>query len=71
MLKYQAILKNNKNGHKLFNTPQQAIKAYPNQILKLIEVQDIKHDRILTGARNNRGKQYLNRKDKLNRIISI
>ena len=31
-IQFQAILKNGKNGSKLFNTEIEAIKFYPNQI---------------------------------------
>ena len=47
MTKFQAILKNGKNGSKLFKTPSAAIKMYPNgQILKLVTIEDIKFDSV-------------------------
>ena len=37
-MKYQAILKNGKNGEKLFLTPKKAVKFYPGQIKLLKEI---------------------------------
>lgn len=62
MTKFQAILKNGKNGSKLFKTPSDAIKMYPNgQILKLVTIEDIKFDSIKTGNRNKKGRQFAQR----------
>ena len=60
-IKYQAILKNGKNGSKLFNNPTEALKFYPNQIETLKEVNFIDFDKIKTGNRNKRGRQFLQR----------
>jgi len=57
--KFQAILKNGKNGSKLFKTPSEAIKMYPNgQILKLVPVNITNFDTVKTGNRNKRGRQF-------------
>jgi hypothetical protein len=62
MTKFQAILKNGKNGSKLFKTPKEAVKMYPNgQILKLVTIEDIKFDSVKTGNRNKRGRQFAGR----------
>ena len=60
-IKYQAILKNGKNGSKLFNNPTEALKFYPNQIQILKEVNNINFDKIKTGNRNKKGRQFLQR----------
>ena len=71
-IKYQIILKNNKNGVKLFNSINEIKKIYNLKDIKTINdiiIPDNKN--ILTGIKNNRGKQFLNRKNKLNRVVSI
>lgn len=60
-MQYQAILKNGKNGSKLFNSPKDALKFYPNQIKILKEVNNINFDKIKTGNRNKTGRQFLQR----------
>ena len=58
-MKFQAILKNGRNGSKLFKTPKEALKMYPNgQILKLVTIEDINFDKIKTGNRNKKGRQF-------------
>lgn len=58
-MKFQAILKNGRNGSKLFKSPKDALKMYPNgQILKLVTIEDINFDKIKTGNRNKRGRQF-------------
>ena len=37
-MKYQAILKNGKNGEKLFKSAEAAVKFYPGQIKLLKEI---------------------------------
>ena len=57
--KFQAILKNGKNGSKLFKNPSEAIKMYPNgQILKLVPINIANFDNVKTGNRNKRGRQF-------------
>ena len=71
-IKYQIILKNNKNGVKLFNSINEIKKTYNLKDIKAINdiiISDNKN--ILTGIKNNRGKQFLNRKNNLNRVVSI
>ena len=62
MTKFQAILKNGKNGSKLFNTPNQAIAMYPNgQIEKLVTIDTSSFESVKTGNRNKKGRQFLGR----------
>ena len=58
MIQFQAILKNGKNGSKLFDTPLEAIKYYPNQLKKLKEITVEDFTNIKTGNRNKRGRQF-------------
>ena len=58
---YQALLLNGKNGSKLFKTPLEAMKMYPNQIKKLVPIEIASFDNIKTGNRNKRGRQFAQR----------
>tara|TARA_B100000900_G_C19934344_1_gene454915 strand:+ start:84 stop:281 length:198 start_codon:yes stop_codon:yes gene_type:complete len=58
MIQFQAILKNGKNGSKLFDTPLEAVKYYPNQLEKLKEITVEDFTNIKTGNRNKRGRQF-------------
>ncbi len=58
MQKFQAILKNGYNGSKLFDTPLQALKFYPNQIKSLKEITIEDFTNVKTGNRNKRGRQF-------------
>ena len=70
--KLQVILKNNKNGSKLFDSIADIKKVYNLKDIKSINDICISNEKnTLTGARNTRGKQFLNRKNKLNRVVSI
>lgn len=69
---YQVVLKNGKNGVKLFKSLNEIFKFYNKRDIKSINdiiIPDNKN--ILTGVRNSRGKQFLNRKNKLNRVVSV
>ena len=71
-IKYQVVLNNNKNGVKLFNSINEIFKLYNKKDIKSINdiiIPDNKN--ILTGVKNKRGKQFLNRKNKLNRVVSV
>ena len=70
--KLQVILKNNKNGSKLFDSIADIKKVYNLKDIKSINDICISIEKnTLTGARNTRGKQFLNRKNKLNRVVAI
>lgn len=58
--KFQIILKNGKNGHKLLDQPQDYKKLgyTADQILKLVPLNIPINKNTLTGARNNKGKQF-------------
>ena len=72
MVKFQVVLKNGKNGSKLFDSKLDIQKVYNlKDIKKIIDIIQYKEKNALTGARNTRGKQFLNRKNKLNRVVSL
>ena len=72
MKKLQVVLKNGKNGLKLFNSISDIQKVYNlKDIKKIIDIIQYKEKNTLTGIRNKRGKQFLNRKNKLNRVVSL
>lgn len=63
-IKFQAILKNGKNGSKLFKTEIEAIKFYPGQIQFLKPINVTTFDNVKTGNRNKRGRQFAMRANK-------
>ena len=70
--KLQVILNNNKNGSKLLDSIADIKKVYNLKDIKSINDICISTEKnTLTGARNTRGKQFLNRKNKLNRVVAI
>lgn len=72
MVKFQVVLKNGKNGSKLFDSKLDIQKVYNlKDIKKINDIIQYKEKNTLTGARNTRGKQFLNRKNKLNRVVSL
>ena len=71
-IKFQVVLKNGKNGSKLFDSKSDIQKVYNlKDIDKIIDIIQYNEKNTLTGARNTRGKQFLNRKNKLNRVVAI
>jgi hypothetical protein len=55
---YQVVLKNNKNGAKLFNSPIEAIKYHKNDIKSINDIVVNDFTNIKTGNRNKRGRQF-------------
>jgi len=71
MNKLQVTLKNNKNAHKLYNTTQEIFQDYKPREIKSINQIIVANFKGTDGARNKRGKMFLNKKNKLNRVVAI
>ena len=64
-IKYQVILKNGKNGAKLFNSVIEALKVYsPDEIKTLVEIPQIEEFNSADGRNISRGKVFHQRKYK-------
>jgi hypothetical protein len=63
--KYQVILKNKKNGDKLFNSIKAALKSYsPNEIKKIVVLEQMEEFDSADGRNVSRNKVFHQRKYK-------
>ena len=58
-MKFQVILKNGKNGSKLFKSVNDVFKLYTAKEVKAInQIMDLDFDEVKTGNRNKKGRQF-------------
>ncbi len=58
-MKFQVILKNGKNGSKLFKSVNDVFKLYTAKEIKAInQIMDEDFDEVKTGNRNKKGRQF-------------
>ena len=58
-MKFQVILKNGKNGSKLFKSVNDVFKLYTAKEVKAInQIMDEDFDEVKTGNRNKKGRQF-------------
>ena len=58
-MKFQVILKNGKNGSKLFKSVNDVFKLYTAKEIKAInQVMDEDFEKVKTGNRNKKGRQF-------------
>ena len=63
MKKYQVILKNGKNGDKLYSSVPKAIKANPGNIKSIKEITLMDFSKVPDGRSVASGKQFSSRKN--------
>ena len=58
-MKFQVILKNGKNGSKLFKSVSDVFKLYTAKEIKAInQIMDEDFEKVKTGNRNKKGRQF-------------
>lgn len=58
-MKFQVILKNGKNGSKLFKSVNDVFKLYTAKEIKAInQIMDVDFEKVKTGNRNKKGRQF-------------
>lgn len=58
-MKFQVILKNGKNGSKLFKSVNDVFKLYTAKEIKAInQIMDVDFENVKTGNRNKKGRQF-------------